>query len=675
MYFRIVSAFCIAFIIAINSLIAVKAQSADSLLDILHNNLHKDDTVKFELLCRIASTSTDADTILRYSEQAIQLAEKLNLFPAQPIVYKGFGYLNSGRLASALECYLDAAGYYKEDHNTEGLAAVYLYIGEVYNQQENYDNAKYYIKNAIEIYRNEKDSVNLASAMHNLGYKNYSMGQYDTALILFSETSEIYLRLGKINEYAYCLGNAGLVYSRQSELKKAEDHLLRAIEILTKQGDEYAVTEYRIEYAGILQHKGEIEKAITCATQSFAYAAKNSILAFERDAAYRLAQLYQVSGRYDSAYHYQSLYINANDSIKSDKNIQKMADLRTEFEVAKKQAEVDALQKKKVIQLIVIVSLILILLLALGLIRLYYYSMKRAQKLTAALDERRILLENQSAKLKEHQEELSQQKEELQSTLENLQKTQEQLIESEKMAAIGSLVSGIAHEINTPVGIGITAISSLQDDIQRMTGLYEKDKISREDFKKFILSSQDVANLIHKNLERAAALIQSFKQVSTDQVTEHQRVFAFKEYLNDILLSLRPKFTEKNISFKIECDNALEVNSFPGVYAQIFTNLLINSLQHGFRNRDTGTIGIKADLSKDLLKIRYTDDGAGISKKDLPHIFEPFYTSDQHRGTGLGLNILYNLVKQKLHGTITCESEHGKGVLFKIEVPVNIELL
>jgi signal transduction histidine kinase len=103
--------------------------------------------------------------------------------------------------------------------------------------------------------------------------------------------------------------------------------------------------------------------------------------------------------------------------------------------------------------------------------------------------------------------------------------------------------------------------------------------------------------------------------------------------------------------------------------------LLLNSLQHGFRNRDTGTIGIKADLSKDLLKIRYTDDGAGISKKDLPHIFEPFYTSDQHRGTGLGLNILYNLVKQKLHGTITCESEHGKGVLFKIEVPVNIELI
>ncbi len=286
------------------------------------------------------------------------------------------------------------------------------------------------------------------------------------------------------------------------------------------------------------------------------------------------------------------------------------------------------------------------------------------------LEEHQKEIEEVNTLLEEQKEELMQQKEELQSTLENLQKAQEQLIESEKMAAIGGLVAGVAHEINTPVGIGITAISNLQDDIQRMAGLYEKDKISREDFKKFIQSSQDVANLIQKNLERTASLVQSFKQVSTDQVTEHKRVFNFKEYLNDILISLKPKFSEKNINFNVECDDELQLNSYPGVYAQIFTNLLLNSLQHGFHKKDTGNIGIKADITNDLLKIKYTDDGAGISKKDLPHIFEPFYTSNQHRGTGLGLNIIYNLVKQKLHGTITCESEPEKGVLFEMEVPM-----
>ena len=272
--------------------------------------------------------------------------------------------------------------------------------------------------------------------------------------------------------------------------------------------------------------------------------------------------------------------------------------------------------------------------------------------------------------LEEQQEELMQQKEELQSTLENLQKTQEQLIESEKMAAIGGLVAGVAHEINTPVGIGITAVSSLQEDIQRMAGLYEKGEISRKDFKEFLQSSDDVSKLIRKNLERTASLVQSFKQVSTDQVTEQQRVFALKEYLKDILVSLQPKFRGKKIDFKINCDDKLKLNSYPGVYAQIFTNLLLNSLQHGFPEKNAGTVGIKVEINKELLKIQYSDDGAGISTKDLPHIFEPFYTSDQQHGSGLGLNIVYNLVRQKLHGTITCESDPGKGVLFKIEVPV-----
>jgi len=415
---------------AINSQTAVDGQSTDSLLYLLNNNMVKDDTEKFEILCRIASGLTDADSILQYSEQAIKLAEKLNILPARPAVFKGFGYLNSGKLASALECFMKAASYYKEDHNNSGLAAVYLYIAEAYNQQENYDNAKYYLKNAIEIYRKEKDTINLASALHNLGYANYCMGQYDTALIIFSKTGEIYQRLNSPTEYAYCLGNSGLVYSRQSEFEKAEEYLLRAIEILTRQGDEYAVTQYMIEYAGILQHKGEVKKAIACATESFDNATKNSILEFERDAAYRLAQLYQVSGMYDSAYHYQSLYINANDSIKSFKNIQRMADLRTEFEVAKKQAEVNVLQKNKIIQLIVIVSLVLILLLAMGLIMLYYYNLKRSQKFTAALDERRILLEKQSAELKEQNDKIIKTNEELKQLYETTNSQKEEIISS-----------------------------------------------------------------------------------------------------------------------------------------------------------------------------------------------------------------------------------------------------
>lgn len=288
----------------------------------------------------------------------------------------------------------------------------------------------------------------------------------------------------------------------------------------------------------------------------------------------------------------------------------------------------------------------------------------------AKLEVRQNEIEEVNTLLVDQKEQLIQQKEELQSTLENLKRTQEQLIESEKMAAIGGLVAGVSHEMNTPISIGVTAISCLLEDVQKMKSLYGNGVINQKDFLGFLGSTMDTAKLIEKNLERAASLIQSFKQVSVDQVTEQLRIFILKDYLNDILLSLRPKFREKKIEFKILCDDDLQLQSYPGVYAQIFTNLLINSFQHGFHIREKGVVLIQAEILNEMLRIQYSDDGEGISKKHLPHIFEPFYTSDQHPGTGLGLNIVYNLVTQKLHGKISCSSEPGKGVLFTIDVPV-----
>jgi signal transduction histidine kinase/ligand-binding sensor domain-containing protein len=298
---------------------------------------------------------------------------------------------------------------------------------------------------------------------------------------------------------------------------------------------------------------------------------------------------------------------------------------------------------------------------------------ERTEELKAAniqLEKHQEELHEVNTLLEEQKEELLQQKEELQSTLENLQKTQEQLIESEKMAAIGGLVAGVAHEINTPVGIGVTAISKLMDEVQKMAELYKKDEISRKDFKEFLQSTYDAGELIQRNLERTASLVQSFKQVSVDQVSEQQRVFNLKSYFDDIIRSLYPKFKEKEVTFHVECNDSLVVNSFPGAYAQIFTNLLLNTFTHGFHDKEKGTVTISAIKNNNILRLEYRDDGTGISMKDLPHIFEPFYTSDQRLGMGLGLSIVHNLVRQKLHGNISCESETGEGVRFRIELPV-----
>lgn len=425
---RIISAFIVAFLTAMNSPVFLSDQSTDSLLYLLNNDLVKNDSARYELLCEIIKNTTDIETNLQYCDQAIELAEKLNIGPAKPYVLKGICYLNSGNLASALECFIKAANIYEKSDNNEGLALTYQYIAETYNQQENLDNAKIYIKRAIKLYEKEKDSTNMAKALLNLGYADYSMGQYDSALALSSATIYLFQRLNDSIGYAYSLGNSGLAYSGLSDFEKAEEYLLPAIEILTREGDERAVAEYVTKYADVLQHRGEIKEAIACATRGFVSAKKIGIKEYERDAAHTLAKLYEISGMYDSAYHYQSLYISANDSIKSDENIQKMADLRTEFEVAKKQTEVEMLERNKLFQRIIILGLIIILLLAAGLILVYYLNLRRTRKLMEALDERRVLLEKQSSELKEKNEKINRANEELKHLYEISNSQKEEII-------------------------------------------------------------------------------------------------------------------------------------------------------------------------------------------------------------------------------------------------------
>jgi signal transduction histidine kinase len=270
----------------------------------------------------------------------------------------------------------------------------------------------------------------------------------------------------------------------------------------------------------------------------------------------------------------------------------------------------------------------------------------------------------------EHQkDEMEQQNEELQITLENLQKTQEQLIQSEKMAALGGLVAGVAHEINTPVGISITAASSLAEETRTMADKFKAKMISTTEFKDYLNTANQSTQLIMSNMEKAAGMVQSFKQVSVDQASEEKRKFMLKEYSEDVLRSLYPKFKGKHINFSIEMDEDLELDSYPGAYSQILTNLVMNSLVHGFEGKDRGNIVIGARQNKEELEINYRDDGKGIPDAMLSKIFDPFITSDKQTGTGLGLHIVYNLVTQKLQGEITCSSTLDEGAEFKIRIP------
>ncbi|HEY9635478.1 MAG TPA: hybrid sensor histidine kinase/response regulator [Coleofasciculaceae cyanobacterium] len=260
---------------------------------------------------------------------------------------------------------------------------------------------------------------------------------------------------------------------------------------------------------------------------------------------------------------------------------------------------------------------------------------------------------------------------ELAKTLKQLKITQTQLIESEKMAALGNLVAGVAHEINTPLGISVTAASVLSEDTTKFSNTYRSGKIKRSDLETFLDTATESSRLLLANLGRAVNLIQSFKQVAVDQSSEAKRDFKIKEYLEEIMLSLIGELKKIKYTIKITGDENLTLHSYPGALSQIVTNLVMNSLIHAYDEADSGQIFMDFKVEGERFILQYADDGKGINPENLSKIFNPFFTTNRMQGsTGLGLHIVYNLVIQKFKGTIQCESKVGTGTTFIITLPI-----
>jgi len=260
---------------------------------------------------------------------------------------------------------------------------------------------------------------------------------------------------------------------------------------------------------------------------------------------------------------------------------------------------------------------------------------------------------------------------ELSNTIEQLKAAQMSLVWSEKMASLGRLVAGVAHEINTPVGVGVTAASNLEQITKDFSRLYDQDQITRQGLEDYLDDCQTAVSIITTNLNRASHLIRSFKEVSVDQTSETRRVFRVKSYLDEILLSLHPKLKKTSHVIMVNCDETLEIDNYPGAFAQILTNLVMNSLVHAYDQDESGHLIIEVRKLDGSLQLDYSDDGKGIEPESLSKIFDPFFTTDrEHGGTGLGLSIVYNIVTIQLEGTIECSSQPGQGTSFRIRVPL-----
>ncbi len=268
---------------------------------------------------------------------------------------------------------------------------------------------------------------------------------------------------------------------------------------------------------------------------------------------------------------------------------------------------------------------------------------------------------------------LQEKNEQLTQTLEQLKLTQAQLIESEKMIALGTLVAGIAHEINTPLGSGIMAASILANETKSFAADCEKGSIKKSTLKNYVEVALESSEILLANLNRAGELVQSFKQVAVDQVSLEKRRFSVKKYLEETLLSLDPHLKQAKHSLTVKGDDMIIMDSYPGALSQVATNLLMNSIAHAYQPEERGQLCFEVRRNPQRAIIVYSDDGCGIPPENLGKIFDPFFTTARSRGgSGLGLHIVYNLVTQKLKGTIRCQSQIGAGTQFILDLPLEI---
>ncbi|KQP17664.1 ATP-binding protein [Pseudorhodoferax sp. Leaf267] len=255
--------------------------------------------------------------------------------------------------------------------------------------------------------------------------------------------------------------------------------------------------------------------------------------------------------------------------------------------------------------------------------------------------------------------------------VEQLRLAQNELVQSEKLAALGALVAGVAHELNTPLGNGVMAVSAMADAAQRFRGAVQGG-VRRADLRQLIDSMQQGIDIAQRNLRRAADLVHSFKQVAADQTTSRRRRFELAEVVHEMVVSLRPSFSRT--PYRIETDvpeTGLLLDSYPGALGQTIANLIQNAVLHGFDGRDHGTVRVSAGAGADgQVWLRVADDGRGIAPEHIGRIFEPFMTTKMGRGgTGLGLHISYNAVVNVLGGTLTVHSVPGESSCFMLRLP------
>lgn len=603
---------------------------ADSL--ILSLDLYEDanDSLRFEILRKILIYETNQNISLEYANEAYTIAQKARnpLWMFKITLEIGQIYKLKGDLRQALDFLFQSLKYAKKLEDKRHEAVVFTAIGGVYRVENNYSRALGYYNLGINKFREVNDSISLSTTLLNTGELYRIIHSLDTALIYFQESGLIFEKQKYKIGIAYNLGNIGLVYAEQGKNNLAEQNINEAIRILEELGDTYAIAVYDTYMADIYKNKGDYKRAIAYASRSHKEAIKGGFKEQIRDASLKLSELYSDLKDYEKAFNFQSEYLAYRDSINNEETIRKMADLRTEYEVSQKQAEVDLLNIQKRNQQIVGAGLIAVVLLAGALAFTFYRNNKEKQRINVVLQEQKEEIEAQRDQLDE------------------MNKSKDKFF------------SIISHDLRGPVHAfkGMSRLIKMYIDYNSIEELAELNQ-------HFDKSVDQLSTLLDDLLEWAVA--------QQGNMPYNPEKVSLNELSNDLIGLFSNMAQAKKIELQTELQGDVLLWVDSNSVRTILRNLINNALKF---TPEGGSIILSGSIKQGMGVIKIKDTGIGISRDKLETLFKLAehkisWGTDGEKGLGLGLQLVYEFSKMN-GGNIAVESEEGIGTTFTLTVPL-----
>ncbi|MEP1096160.1 MAG: tetratricopeptide repeat protein [Cyclobacteriaceae bacterium] len=593
---------------------------------------------------------------LRAFNKSVDLAVAFDFKPTLSFSLNGIGmvYIQIGNFPLALDYIQRSLNIAEEINDQRRIAFSYYNIGHCYSNLGNYSLAINYYDRAREISEEIEKKDFVSVAFRDAGQMYTKLGNYDSALVYFENAMKIMREIDDKKGISFCMITLGILHKQQKDTDQAFEYFNEANSMSREGGFKHNVCNATGCLGDIYMDRGDYQTALKYVLESLTIAKELNILPEQRDAYGQLAKIYEKTNKFQKAYKSHIAFKELNDSIFNEESVRMVAILENSNAYEKEKQKADLIQQQKDVVRQAEVSwqktirnFFIAAFTVTGVLVIIVFRISRQRKSA------NNILTSQKLEIQEKNLELSNQRNALEKTLRELQKAQTQLVRSEKMASVGVLTAGIAHEINNPLNFIHGGKSAL-------------DKYTKKNLKDHKDKLQPFLDTIEMGIKRASGIVLSLNRFSREGSKKGEKC-DMNLIIDNCLLMLKSQINSKVRIDKKYSKKTYELNGQEGELHQVMLNILANAVQ---AIEEEGTISIVTEVAPENLKIIISDTGVGIRKSNLNKVTNPFFTTkDPGKGTGLGMSIAQNIIEDH-KGNIDYESEEGTGTIVTITLPL-----